>query len=308
MKRLLGLVGLLVITGCAQPFQAARDVSLTHPWSGFTRVEVRTTNGSVDLGPGPDQAVQITGRKTARGATMQEAETIVDQIVVFAGPLDGRANTLLVEVRVPAEFKNRSGANLTIRVPEPCAAQVTASNGSVSVSRMNGEQILATSNGSVSLADSQGKATLATSNGRVRVTTHAGCVTAETSNGSVEARAVTGDIDAHTSNGHIDLGDIAGSVSAETSNGDVLVTVAPPEAGRVHAETSNGSVHIRLPRALLANFTLSTSNGRVALNNLDESKLTFTTRAKTRVEAHAAGASCTVTGSTTNGSATVEGQ
>jgi hypothetical protein len=282
--RALFILPLLALTACNPTIRATREVSLNSDWNDYQRVHVRVQNGGVELLRDDVQGIEITGEKYASGYTIEEAESNVEQIEVSVGADHGDDTTFLVELNYPLALRGKSaGADLVIRIPKSCPANVRTSNGRIIITGMTGTVEARSSNGSIRIADVDGNVEARTSNGRMRVIN------------------VTGDVDVRTSNGAVFADDIAGCCRIDTSNGAIECDVHPGADGYVDLETSNGSIELEIPADLAASLRLSTSNGRVrtrlgdaVLQNVDADRKTF--------YADMNGGGCRVEARTSNGS------
>ncbi len=84
----------------------------------------------------------------------------------------------------------------------------------------------------------------------------------KTGNGRITVSGVSGRADLDTSNGRITVTEAAGEVIADTSNGRIELTDVP---GPVTADTSNGAVIVRLTPDGHGPVLIDTSNGSVTL-------------------------------------------
>jgi DUF4097 and DUF4098 domain-containing protein YvlB len=121
--------------------------------------------------------------------------------------------------------------------------QVETSNGSVSVTQMNGDSNIKSSNGTITVMNVQGN------------------VKADTSNGAGTFTDITGSVDMMTNNGSLTLEHITGTVAAESSNGSIKA--ASIINGKWNLVTSNGKITLAIPRNTNAAIEGKTSNGKV---------------------------------------------
>lgn len=270
---LLVLVTGLSVAGCSAPLTVREDFTLTAPWQDYTRVEVRTSNGDVDVrvAAGPD--IHVRGTKQINVWSLDQTAESLAQLEVASGPHPGRADTFLLELRYPEALRHRSpGASLHVEVPQACAARVVTGNGAVSVAGLAGEVVLDTGNGAVTARQINGRVEIDTSNGSVEVEDVQGGVTAETSNGALRVRRIAGACELDTSNGRVYAEEIGGDLEAETSNGAIVAELTGPAARRVDLRTSNGRIELTVPRGTGGVLDCATSNGRIS-PELDDATL-----------------------------------
>jgi hypothetical protein len=279
---------LLIASGCGTMVRATEQLAVNQPWAKYGRVEVAVKNGGVELRAGAVDQIRISGRKYAGGLTQAEAEENLDRVTVYAGARDGQPGTFLVELRYPEELRNKNvGADLVIEIPEPCAAKVETSNGSIRVEHMAGEVVLESSNGSLHALNVDGT------------------VRAGTSNGQIELEKVSGGVTAKSSNGGITAQEVGGPCVLRTSNGDVRCVLAATAQGDIELRSSNGTVHATLPASLAAELKLSTSNGRVRVA-LGDAAVKMVDSSRTRFHGMMNGGGSTIVAETSNGSITVD--
>ena len=258
------VVAALGSSGCGPAFHAKRGFLLDVPWEDYQRIVVRTRNGGVELSVEQGDDMRIEGELRARGYTQAEADEILERLTIVAEPDAADPTTFLVELEYPDELRRRSvGARLNIRIPQPCAADITTNNGRIVARGLKGEIELHTSNGRIIAQEIVGGVRARSSNGRIHLRDVAGPVNARTSNGPILAEAIGGDCDLKTSNCSVEVRQARGSVLVTTSNGRIRVAAEPPEDGEVVLRTSNGSIHADLPAHIRGRLVLHTSNARV---------------------------------------------
>ena len=285
------LAALSLVGGCSSgggAFRASEDFTLAETWDNYERVEVRSRNGKVSLSSAAVDQIMISGTKQARGYTIADAESNVQQLTVFAGPHADQPGTFLIELRYPVALRNKSvGATFTIEVPQRCSAIVDTSNGSINVKALSGTVVLDSSNGALFIADVEGS------------------VKADTSNGRVEAHDVTGELVVSTSNGSVIAENVGGRCEVGTSNGNVRYVSGPAVNDDIDLRSSNGSIQMTVPELLDADLELSTSNGRVRLN-MGEASMKHLDHGKTHLRGTMNAGGRKLTARTSNGSITLD--
>jgi DUF4097 and DUF4098 domain-containing protein YvlB len=290
----LGIALLAIATtgasGCCDCalIRATREVSLTAPWQEYAKVVVQTRNGHVEITRGTADAAEITAKLSVGGVTLGEAEKRLDQMEVVAAADSGDPTALLVQLKCPRDWDHWSpGAELAVRVPAACAAEVTTDNGRICVYDV-------------------GAASLKTSNGRIRAERIEGNVDARTSNGRIVLRKVSGPCCAETSNGSIEIRAArGGGVDAHTSNGSIDVEAAPPPDASVSLCTSNGAIHAVLPATMTADIEAHTSLGDVDVD-FGSASVQDLHHKRSRLRAQMNGGGGQITASTSLGSVTIK--
>lgn len=236
------LPGCIVVShGYSDSPQYTETRTVVVPVNAGTAVDVRTRNGSVEIGSGAAPEAVVVA--TLRARTQQR----LDDAKLVA---DDSGGTLNVRVEWPdGRAQPGEGCSVKIDAPAPNGVHVD------------------TSNGRITLRDTAGLADLDTSNGTIRVTNHAGEVLADSSNGAIHISDASGPVEAITSNGRIELVNVGGRAVANTSNGSIMAHLAESSPGPVQLRSSNGSIDLAIGSAFVGELKVSTSNGNVRLNS-----------------------------------------
>lgn len=224
------------------------------------KVVIENSYGSVIIQPGSVKQIEIQRTVWVNRSDESGAKEIAD-----ATRIDySEGNTLTISsISDINRFARKPTIQLVITVPEQQKVNwmIKGQNGKIEAAKLpiKDELEVDTTNGSISLSDLQGKLTAHTSNGSVKASTVTGRVQLVTSNGSVTAQDITGDAEVKTSNSSITVDRVSGKLTAHTTNGRVNVTEA---VGEVEVETSNGAVSVA-SRKVGGDWDLETSNGRI---------------------------------------------
>ncbi len=238
-----GAAGVVVAGGCTawQRLDTATQ-SLTEPSYAGGALEVRTSNGSVEVRPADVSGLVVQATVRAAGSDRLERTRVVSQT------LDGGGARILVEW-ADGRRQGNEGCSFVIQAPRHKAD--AAAGGGVKID---------TSNGRVTVVGQSGRLSVDTSNGSIRVSDHVGPIDADTSNGRIEIERVRGDVRLDTSNGSITVADVVGAVVADTSNGGIVLRLARESTGPFNLDTSNGSVRVEVGPAFAGYVDASTSN------------------------------------------------
>jgi len=164
--------------------------------------------------------------------------------------------TLDIRVEWPAPGRhNNEGATIRVYLPDAEGVSIRTSNGAIHTEHLSGH------------------AELTSSNGKVTVIGHRGDVVADSSNGSIRAESVAGPLDLSTSNGSVVVEHGLGPVLVETSNGSVSIQTADDNPGPVRARTSNGAVNIDLGEGFAGVLKLGTSNAKIHVRDVPHARL-----------------------------------
>ena len=235
-----------------------REFKKTVNFRSNGNIEVKTTNGKIDVTSWNRNDVEIFAEIKVKANSRREANRILDKVEIR---IDRSAGRLIIEPDYP---KRNSGdsfwdnifnsnrkptVNFTIRVPEETNLNLRSTNGHVAASDVEGETVLKTTNGGIEADDLKGSVDANTTNGSVSV-----CVTQfsrqdqvdlNTTNGSIKLylpSEVSADVKASTVNGSIRTDfplTIQGKISRKRLNGEIN-----GGGGMIDLSTVNGSISI----------------------------------------------------------------
>lgn len=234
---------LAVLTGCEfDDFGGSanyhEDFHYNYPMKAGGRLNVEGFNGSVEITAWDQDAVDISGTKSARSDAAL-ANIRID--------VDHQPDAVTIRATRPTERNGNYGVQYVIKAPRGTVLDR-----------------ITTSNGSIRAADFAGPATLHTSNASVHVNGLKGDARIETSNGSLELNDITGMVNGHTSNAAIRGRGFRGELDLTTSNGGVDLTLDSTPTGSIKVHTSNAGITLRVPGSVNARLTASTSNGSIS--------------------------------------------
>jgi DUF4097 and DUF4098 domain-containing protein YvlB len=230
--------------------KATEEWRRTYPLAAGGRVEVRNTNGSIEVTAGEGTTVEVVAEKVAKGGSDQAAKELLPKIEIRE---DVSPERIRLETRVPSGLGMLAHGEVSYRLTIPRDAHLT----------------LTTANGSVRATGASGPVTLETTNGSVQGNGLGGSVQAETTNGSVRIDADTlaaDGIRVETVNGSIEVkipATVKADVSARCVNGRVQATglnLAREDEGERGRRRLEGRVNGGGPR-----IELTTTNGSVRL-------------------------------------------
>ncbi|HAB15350.1 MAG TPA: DUF4097 family beta strand repeat-containing protein [Verrucomicrobiota bacterium] len=243
---------------------------------------IAADRGSIDIVTADTNAVGLTVIREVKRATDSQAKELLERHQLTWAQ---SGNTITVKARMPSEYRNWRGPNLSVRyqvtVPKQFNLDLDTSGGSISVAEIQGQLKLETSGGSISagevdgtvkantsggsikIAGVTGAATVDTSGGSIELGVMGGSVDADTSGGSIRIRSATGPVKAKTSGGSIELGDMAGPVQADTSGGSITAKFPKSPTGDSHLETSGGGITVLVGDSVGFDLDAECSGGRV---------------------------------------------
>jgi DUF4097 and DUF4098 domain-containing protein YvlB len=136
---------------------------------------------------------------------------------------------------------------VTVETPTELTLEAKTSDGSVSLTSLQGEIGLTTGDGSVTLDHVSGKLRVKSGDGHVNITNAAGALDARTSDGDLTVDGAFHVVELHTSDGKLNLSLREGTKLTEAST----------------IQASDGSVTLRVPQGFAADLDVHTSDGHV---------------------------------------------
>lgn len=141
----------------------------------------------------------------------------------------------------------RSSAHVTVETPESLTLQAKTSDGSVTLTGLQGDLGLTSGDGDVTLDHVSGNLRLKSGDGHVTITDATGSLDARTSDASLSVDGVFHAFTVHTSDGTVNLNLRQGTKLTEASS----------------IQSSDGSVTLRVPEGFAADLSVHTSDGHV---------------------------------------------
>ncbi len=208
----------------------------------------------------------------------------IDLVVQHVGPdLDIEAQFQQPVVVFSFGFSPSPRCEMTLNVPRKLLGHFRTTNGSVTVSSLEGYARCETTNGDVVLRDLKGEALAETTNGALEAYGLKARLRGGTTNGRVHLEDVQGGIQVETTNGGVTAKNLDGwgeGIRLETTNGGIEVVLGRA-TGDIHAENHHGSIDIKVPGATVMEsgkhsawvkvpgreqkITLETSNGGITV-------------------------------------------
>ena len=219
--------------------------------AGDGQVEIINTSGSVEVYGWSQNTVEVKG----------ELGEKVEELI-----LERNGDKVLVKVKVPRNNSDNISSDLTVRIPEGSAVDVSTVSADITVEGVEGEQDLHTVSGDV------------------ETQAFGSDVSAQSVSGDVDVNGDGSDIEvsANTVSGDVMVSNVSGSVGAEAVSGDVSVREGSFEraglntvngeitfhanlldGGKLTAESVNGSVDIKFGGDVSARFDIDTFNGDI---------------------------------------------
>ncbi len=218
----------------------------------------------------PDTVVEVRPRDPRKDQDVRSAEqaevTYAGGVLTVRTPKPryfvGRTGTVDVTVELPAGSRVEVGGAWTqvlgegrlgetrvktssgdVRLDTTGPLTLTASHGSITVDRVEGEAEITTSSGSLRIGRIDGPAVLKNSHGATTVDVANGDLRVSGANGDIEVRRAEGSVAATTAHGTLRIGEVArGRVQLETSYGAIEVGIREGTAAWLDVSSNSGQV------------------------------------------------------------------
>jgi len=258
----------LVMPGCVEIEAAAKgSFQRTVTVLGEPEIDLRTGSGSVEVRPGTEGRVEITGHIRANegwgfGSSLSAEERV--RRLEAEPPIQQSGN--LVRIGHLADDRLGRGVSISyvLRVPAGSRVKSRTGSGSQDVEGVNGAVDVESGSGSVTLTRLGGSARGSTGSGSIDANAIAGALTVSTGSGSIHAAGVNGAIHARTGSGGIDIAQTGpGDVDAQAGSGTVRLHGI---RGGVRASTGSGGLDVQ--GALAGDWRLSASSGSIHVDLL----------------------------------------
>lgn len=282
------ILGLAVLCLSAVPANAQRvRFERTFDVGDAPTLDVSTIRGSIDVVPGDDGHVVVSGEVAVRigwdvpadaadiARTVASAPPVqqAGNVVRAHPPDDGRARravTISYRVRVPRRTRlivaTESGATALAGVSQPVV--VHSQSGAVTLTDLDASARVTSGSAAVSAANLRGVLEITTESGSITGRELGGALRVRTSSGAVNASWTTpGSADVRTASSSIDLRNVAGPVAAVTSSGHVTVAGSPAAPWQISA--GSGSVELMLPHGASVALDAATHSGSVTVRGAD---------------------------------------
>lgn len=249
------------------------------------KVVLENPNGSLDIRAGQVTDIRIQAVVWVDKVSESEASRIAEESVIdFTGDSVLKITANGKEYTGGFPNKRKPRINLLVTVPEKAKADfelkllngkvsaeglpvykyltVKTTNGSITVSGIEGSLTADTTNGTVEVSDIREDASLETTNGNVTVSSIGGKLRVDTTNGAVKADGIAGDVDIETLNGKITVTDAEAGIKASATNGTISVESAKV-GGDYSLKNTTSSIELRIPATADAQIRGSTSYGSI---------------------------------------------
>ena len=234
-----GLASVISITAFAQ--NTERSWSKNYPVSGKPTLAFKTSDAHVEIRSCGDCReirvhIEVEGKKLD-DYRLEESQA-GDQVHFEFWPREHRGFYIA---------PRRSSAHVTVETPASLTLQAKTSDGSVTVTGLQGDLGLTSGDGDVTFDHVSGDLHVKSGDGHVTITDASGALDARTSDASLSVDGVFHALSLHTSDGTVNLNLRQGTKLTEASS----------------IQSSDGSVNVRVPEGFAADLNVHTSDGHV---------------------------------------------
>lgn len=247
----LAAVALAAAGGCGFPLNAeAHDEwKRTYPLAPGGSVEIRNTNGQIQVEPGEDGKVEVVATRIARAGSDEDARNALKRIEIVESISPNKVELDSSHGGAGFEINVSKKVDYVVRVPRWANVTVTTTNGEIRASGVAGALRAETTNGAIKATEIDGSVRMETTNGDVTLEltriTEAG-VTCATTNGAIDltmSSAAKATFDVETNNGSIDPTGFDLKVSDQTRRH--LRASVGGGGPTIKLETTNGGIRLR---------------------------------------------------------------
>ena len=259
----LAAAAILAMPACVEVEAAAEgSFQRTVTVSGEPEIDVSTGSGSIEVRPGTDGRVEITGQIRAGegwgfGSSLSAEERV--RRIEAEPPIQQSGN--LVRIGHIADDRLRRGVSISyvFRVPVGSRVKSRTGSGSQNIEGVSGPVDAESGSGSLTLTRLGGSARGSTGSGSIEADDIGGALTVSTGSGSIRAGGVNGAIHARTGSGGVDITQTGqGDVDAQSGSGTVHLRGI---RGGLRASTGSGGIHV--DGELAGDWRLSASSGSI---------------------------------------------
>jgi hypothetical protein len=188
--------------------QAQSDWKKDYTLAAGGTLEIRNTNGLIEVDPGDGNQVSVVAERIAKAATDADAQKAAEAIEIKE-TVSSSGIVLDAKIAMNNLFTGSRTVKFHVRAPKGTVLILSNTNGDINVRNMTGELKL------------------------------------ESTNGRIKGMNLEGTTHAETTNGEVDLDYAAlgtGGITAETTNGGVIITLAKDLKASVNARVTNGGI------------------------------------------------------------------
>ena len=239
------------LAGCGLHFsdgiEAKDEVTKRYTLMAGGTLEIRNTNGRIQVRPGDGNAIEIVATRVARAQDEAAAKDALTRIDIRETIEPGR---VVVDSTGTAGlgFREQRQVHYLIKMPRAANLTVKTTNADVDVAGITGAFSAEAINGRISASGLENGAKVETSNGEIVIDMArvGGAVSCDTTNGAITLsipRDTKAELSARVTNGAIDHGNLTLAIKEQSRRRlDASIGGGGPE---IKLETTNGAIEIR---------------------------------------------------------------
>lgn len=237
----------------------------TYKISSPAEMSISTSDGFIRVNDHKSENIEVffivTKNNKIQDVDLDELEDHLDVDIISSN------NRLEIKIRHresswKINWRDRYNVSMQINAPSRTTCNLRTSDGNISLSGFQGEQVCKTSDGNIDVEHIVGNLSARTSDGNINALDIQGSAELSTSDGKIIAANVDGDTRIVTSDGNIYLESINGDTDAKTSDGNI---VFENMRGELIAQTSDGDIRGDLDQ-LTNKLYLKTSDGDISVS------------------------------------------
>jgi Toastrack DUF4097 len=272
--RILAICGILLSSfWAATAFGASGSFHQTLTVDGPLLLDVSTGSGSIEIGPGDSQSVEITGHiNVGPGSFLGifkrnsgDQQELVDQLE-NEPPINLVGGHLKVGHLKGSAYERNISISYEIVVPAGTEVISHTGSGSMKISGVAGPIKAKTGSGDITLTDIGASVEARSGSGDVRANEIAGSFEAHTGSGDVRLTQVApGDVVVTTGSGDSELHGVVGALRVKAGSG--RVDIDGEQDGAWNVNTGSGSVRIQLPADAAFELDAHAGSGGISIDH-----------------------------------------
>ena len=218
---------------------------------------LESETGSIQVDSWMNDDVEIRIEKRVKGRREDRARSAFEEIEVVLSRRDDDVHIRIVDNNESIFLRNRVTVEMTARVPERYALDLSTVDGSIEVKNTKGPVTARAVDGDIEIGPADSQVDAVTTDGNIEIEEVTGDVTARAVDGDVEIRNTQGPVTANAVDGNIDIRHVTGEVIARATDGDIEIRDAQSAVnvdavdgnietwsteGRVEANTLEGNI------------------------------------------------------------------
>ena len=233
---------------------------------------LESETGSIQVDSWMNDDVEIRIEKRVKGRREDRARSAFEEIEVVLSRRDDDVHIRIVDNNESIFLRNRVTVEMTARVPERYALDLSTVDGSIEVKNTKGPVTANAVDGDIEIENAKGPVTARAVDGDIEIENADSQVDAVTTDGNIEIEEVTGDVTARAVDGDVEIRNTQGPVTANAVDGNIDIRHV---TGEVIARATDGDIEIRDAQSAVnvdavdGNIETWSTEGRVEANTLE---------------------------------------